>query len=116
MIRRPPRSTLFPYTTLFRSHPAARLVAVTSPTYWGVASNLREIVTAAHARDVTVYVDEAWGPHLGFHPCLPPSAMSSGADGAVTSPHKLLTGLSQAALLNIRGPRVDGARVAGAVK
>src|SRR6202012_6186407 len=24
MIRRPPRSTLFPYTTLFRSHPADR--------------------------------------------------------------------------------------------
>src|SRR3712207_8566343 len=24
MIRRPPRSTLFPYTTLFRSHPAAQ--------------------------------------------------------------------------------------------
>src|SRR5256886_13254022 len=26
MIRRPPRSTLFPYTTLFRSPPATRLV------------------------------------------------------------------------------------------
>src|SRR2546430_14460111 len=26
MIRRPPRSTLFPYTTLFRSHEAARAV------------------------------------------------------------------------------------------
>src|SRR5258708_8668832 len=25
MIRRPPRSTLFPYTTLFRSHPHQRL-------------------------------------------------------------------------------------------
>src|SRR5256886_9976044 len=25
MIRRPPRSTLFPYTTLFRSHPAPRV-------------------------------------------------------------------------------------------
>src|SRR2546426_12800658 len=25
MIRRPPRSTLFPYTTLFRSHPKLRL-------------------------------------------------------------------------------------------
>src|SRR2546430_7565181 len=24
MIRRPPRSTLFPYTTLFRSHPSQR--------------------------------------------------------------------------------------------
>src|SRR2546430_4285735 len=27
MIRRPPRSTLFPYTTLFRSHPPANLTA-----------------------------------------------------------------------------------------
>jgi arginine/lysine/ornithine decarboxylase len=98
------------------AHPTAKLVALTSPTYWGVASNLGEIVAAAHGRDVAVYVDEAWGPHLGFHPCLPPSAMASGVDGAVTSPHKLLTGLSQAALLNIRGPRVDAARVAGAVK
>src|SRR2546430_12543723 len=26
MIRRPPRSTLFPYTTLFRSHPQGRAV------------------------------------------------------------------------------------------
>src|SRR5258708_27595898 len=32
MIRRPPRSTLFPYTTLFRSHRAPRaLVAARSP-------------------------------------------------------------------------------------
>src|SRR2546425_1404421 len=28
MIRRPPRSTLFPYTTLFRSHTVRRLRAV----------------------------------------------------------------------------------------
>src|SRR2546426_1921080 len=27
MIRRPPRSTLFPYTTLFRSHESAKFVA-----------------------------------------------------------------------------------------
>src|SRR2546426_5779291 len=27
MIRRPPRSTLFPYTTLFRSPPASRAIA-----------------------------------------------------------------------------------------
>src|SRR5256885_12231550 len=33
MIRRPPRSTLFPYTTLFRSSPASRRApAKTSPT------------------------------------------------------------------------------------
>src|SRR2546430_11586026 len=31
MIRRPPRSTLFPYTTLFRSHVDARIADVTEP-------------------------------------------------------------------------------------
>src|SRR2546430_12990157 len=31
MIRRPPRSTLFPYTTLFRSIPPARPLAGTMP-------------------------------------------------------------------------------------
>src|SRR3712207_9434352 len=43
MIRRPPRSTLFPYTTLFRSveHPFEHLVAAAHPA----------IVTSAFARD-----------------------------------------------------------------
>src|SRR3989442_1859556 len=31
MIRRPPRSTLFPYTTLFRSRPSAHVVATKRP-------------------------------------------------------------------------------------
>src|SRR5260370_29102818 len=31
MIRRPPRSTLFPYTTLFRSHRAERVLEVAQP-------------------------------------------------------------------------------------
>src|SRR2546430_8826917 len=35
MIRRPPRSTLFPYTTLFRSFVAPRFLQV-----WGVAPEL----------------------------------------------------------------------------
>src|SRR2546422_4744377 len=37
MIRRPPRSTLFPYTTLFRSHQVVRLadaVAVVAEHMW----------------------------------------------------------------------------------
>src|SRR5256886_15312079 len=32
MIRRPPRSTLFPYTTLFRSHPLTSKVAIIGPS------------------------------------------------------------------------------------
>src|SRR2546430_8236781 len=34
MIRRPPRSTLFPYTTLFRSQTADRTVAEGMETLW----------------------------------------------------------------------------------
>src|SRR3989441_5629262 len=35
MIRRPPRSTLFPYTTLFRSAPAAPWAPQLAATPWG---------------------------------------------------------------------------------
>jgi arginine/lysine/ornithine decarboxylase len=98
------------------AHPAAKLVALVSPSYFGVATDLAEVTRVAHDRDVTVYVDEAWGPHFAFHPELPPSAMAAGADGAVTSTHKTLSSLSQSSLLNVRGGRVDPDRVASAVR
>jgi arginine/lysine/ornithine decarboxylase len=98
------------------AHPSARLVAVTSPTYFGVAADLPAVVEVAHARGVPVYVDEAWGAHLGFHPDLPPSAMAAGADAAVTSTHKQLGSLSQSSILQLRAGRLDPARVASAVR
>src|SRR3712207_7650490 len=36
MIRRPPRSTLFPYTTLFRSHPKGGLLGLRGPLLFKV--------------------------------------------------------------------------------
>src|SRR2546430_10360605 len=41
MIRRPPRSTLFPYTTLFRSHPEARPQHVAHERFGSEARELR---------------------------------------------------------------------------
>ena len=97
------------------AHPAARLVAVVSPSYCGVPSDLAAIARVAHERGVPLYVDEAWGPHFAFHPGLPPSAMASGADGAVVSTHKVLAILTQAAILQVRGDRIDPERVATTV-
>ena len=92
-------------------HPDAKLIALVSPSYCGVASDLAGIVAVAHARGVPVHVDEAWGPHFHFHPALPPSAMTSGVDGAVVSTHKVLGSLTQAAVLNVREGVVAADRV-----
>jgi arginine decarboxylase len=102
--------------TALDAHPAAKLVALTSPSYFGVAADLAAITRAAHARDIPVYVDEAWGAHFAFHPQLPPSAMAADADAAVTSTHKMLSSLSQSSILNVRGERVAPSRIASAVK
>jgi len=96
-------------------HPNAKLVTLVSPSYCGVSSDLLAISGIAHRHGIPCYVDEAWGPHLHFHPDLPPSAMQSGVDGAVISTHKTLASLTQAAILLTQGPLVDPARVATAV-
>jgi arginine decarboxylase len=54
-----------------------------------------------------LFVDEAWGGHLHFHPELPLSAMAAGADVCVQSTHKLAGGLQQTGLIHWREGRVD---------
>ena len=93
------------------ANPDARLVALVSPSYSGVASDTRAIADVAHRHGVPVYVDEAWGPHFHFHPGFPESAMASGVDGAVASTHKALAAITQSAVLNVQGDLVDQARL-----
>src|SRR2546427_6595622 len=70
MIRRPPRSTLFPYTTLFRSHASAPTILV-----WvvgGAVSLLGALCVAElgaampRAGGLYVYLSEAYGPVWGY--------------------------------------------------
>lgn len=89
----------------------ARVLFLTSPTYYGACSDLPPLVEWAHQRDMVVIVDEAWGPHLKFHPDLPSSALEAGADLVIQSTHKLLSGLSQASMLHLQGDRVDRGRL-----
>src|SRR2546429_2678026 len=44
MIRRPPRSTLFPYTTLFRSHGLAAIAAVAGRVHIGMDGTLHGVL------------------------------------------------------------------------
>src|SRR5260370_5741220 len=60
MIRRPPRSTLFPYTTLFRSlEGATSLFAMTTPFEGGTQVETRQGISAVDAA-------KAAGVHLVF--------------------------------------------------
>ena len=90
-------------------YPEALAVIYTSPTYEGLCANTRAIADAVHAASghAILFVDEAWGGHLHFHPELPPSAMDGGADIAVQSTHKLAGGLQQTGLIHWREARVD---------
>ncbi len=99
-----------------KAHPQARAVFFTSVTPYGAAAAVEDLVTLGHQRELPVLVDEAWGPHLAFHPDLPTSALAAGADLVVHSAHKLLSALSQASMMHQSGHRVDAARVEVALR
>ena len=89
-----------------RENPDARAVLVNNPTYYGICSNLPEIVKLAHAHGMKVLADEAHGTHLYFGENLPISAMAAGADLAAVSMHKSGGSLTQSSLL-LAGPSMS---------
>jgi arginine decarboxylase len=88
-------------------YPAAKGLLVTRPGYYGTAMPLEPIARLLHEAQKPLLVDEAHGAHFGFHPELPPSALSCGADAVVQSTHKLLTSMTMSAMLHVQGELVD---------
>src|SRR5256714_2028870 len=100
-----------------RAAPDARAAFLVSPTYYGMAADVAGCAEVAHAAGVPLVVDQAWGPHFGFHPDLPPGALSEGADAVLTSTHKIVGSLTQSAMLHVAPTgRVDAGRVARAIR
>ncbi|NEP08839.1 MAG: aminotransferase class I/II-fold pyridoxal phosphate-dependent enzyme [Symploca sp. SIO2C1] len=92
-------------------HPDAKAVMMVYPTYHGVCGDVRAIAQLAHQYNIPLLVDEAHGPHFAFHPELPPSALSCGADIAVQSTHKVLGAMTQASMLHLQGNRIDAQKL-----
>ena len=86
------------------AHPSAKAILVNNPTYYGICSNLPEIVRLAHAAGMRVLADEAHGTHFYFHEELPISAMAAGCDMAAASIHKTGGSLTQSSILLTRRP------------
>ncbi len=80
-------------------NPDAKAVLINNPTYYGVCSDLREIVRVAHEHNMLALVDEAHGTHFYFGENMPVSGMAAGADMAAVSMHKTGGSLTQSSFL-----------------
>src|SRR5438034_4922498 len=78
-MRPPPRPTLFPYTTLFRSGPAATQVVVTPPSGWAAApAESLSFQREDEAKSLTVTVALPPGARPGVY-ALQAAAVTAGA-------------------------------------
>lgn len=91
--------SVFDVENSIKENPDAKAILVNNPTYYGVCSNLREIVRLAHENSMLVLVDEAHGTHFSFGDNLPISGMAAGADMAAVSMHKTGGSLTQSSFL-----------------
>lgn len=83
------------------SYPAAKVIILTYPNYYGQTYDLKALINLAHAHGICVLVDEAHGAHLIVSEELPMSATQLGADVVVQSAHKMLPAMTQAAYLHV---------------
>jgi arginine decarboxylase len=94
-----------------KAHPRVKAMLAVSPTVAGVAADVAGLADTCHAHGIPLLMDDAWGADFRFHPELPPGSMESGADLAVASFHKSLTGLMQTSIILVQGERVDMERL-----
>ncbi|MFM7468176.1 MAG: aminotransferase class I/II-fold pyridoxal phosphate-dependent enzyme [Vampirovibrionales bacterium] len=79
-----------------------KALVLTSPTYEGMISPLRELVAWCHARGLVCIVDESHGSYFSIHEAsYPYAALHAGADIVVQSWHKTLGSLTQSAVLHL---------------
>lgn len=94
-----------------RDYPQVKALIVTYPNYYGMVTNLKEIINFCHERNIIVLVDEAHGAHFKRSKGLPMSATELGADVVVQSAHKTLPAMTMGSYLHYNSERVDLERV-----
>jgi lysine decarboxylase len=97
--------------------PHAGAAFVVSPTYYGASADIAACASVCHEHGAALLVDQAWGPHFGFHASVPQSALALGADAMLTSTHKIAGSLTQSAILHVAdSPWIDRGTLARAVR
>jgi arginine decarboxylase len=94
----------------------AKALWVLHPTYYGTTGDIAALAELCRRHDAKLLVDGAHSPHFAFHPDLPTPGEKAGAAATVQSVHKILSGLSQAAVLHIDPALLDPASVRRALQ
>ena len=95
-----------------RENPDIKGVLITSPTYYGICSDILSISETVHKAGKFLIVDEAHGAHFCFNKNLPSSALSQGADIVIQSAHKTLPALGQSSFLHLNdSPYINPERI-----
>lgn len=89
----------------------ADAVIITSPTYYGLCSDIETISRSCHNRGIPLLVDEAHGAHFASDSRFPENAITLGADITVNSAHKTLNALTGAAYLHFKSDMVNKNRL-----
>ena len=97
-------------------HPDIKGLLLVHPNYYGMGGDIHGIAAVLHAHGKLLLADEAHGAHFSFHPALPPSAGTAGADAWVQSAHKTLPALTQSAYLHLRKGRINADRLTAALR
>lgn len=90
----------------FKAHPEGKALFLIHPSYEGIVSVDRELVNLAKSKGLRIIVDEAHGGHFPFHPSLPPSALTYGADVVIHGSHKTTGSFTQSGMLHL-GSGID---------
>lgn len=93
---------------LLINNPEITAVIITSPTYEGIVSDIKDIAEAAHRHKALLIVDEAHGAHFGFSGAFPETAVRLGADLVIQSLHKTLPSFTQTAVLHSNCDELNG--------
>lgn len=96
---------------MLQSSPDTEAVLLTSPTYDGIVSDIRQIADCVHGYWIPLIVDEAHGAHFPFSAQFPEDCVSCGADVVIHSLHKTLPALTQTGLIHLNGTLADRERI-----
>lgn len=86
---------------LIKENQDARGILLTYPNYYGICTELKEIVKEAKKYNMKVLIDCAHGAHFGVIDELPDNPLKLGCDMVVQSAHKTLPSLTQTSFLHV---------------